>query len=194
VQPGQKVLIIGALGGVGTFAVQIVKAFGGVVTSVCSAAKTEVVRSLGADRVIDCAAADFADGQHRYDVILDIGGNSSLARLRRALTPRGRLIIIGGETSGRVARHRPPAPGASGFPIVGQKLGTFIASENSADLTVLRDLIESGKITRSTRPTRSPRHRKLSGMSGKVVRGARSLSPSEGWSARSGCTPTPTMR
>lgn len=93
VQPGQEVLIIGGSGGVDTLAVQIVKAFGGEVTGVCSAAKTEMVRSLGADGVIDDAAADFADGQHRYDVILDIGGNSSLARLRRGLTPRGRLVI-----------------------------------------------------------------------------------------------------
>ena len=148
VQAGQKVLIIGASGGVGTFAVQIAKAFGAEVTAVCSTAKTDLVRSIGADHVIDYTREDFADGQHRYDAILDIGGNSGLSHLRRALTPRGRLVIVGGEASGRWL-------GGTGrqlralllSPLVSQKLGTFIASENSADLTVLRDLIESGKIT-----------------------------------------------
>ena len=98
---GQKVLIIGASGGVGTFAVQIAKAFGAEVTGVCSTAKTELVRELGADHVVDYTRDDFADGEHRYDVILDIGGNSRLSHLRRALTPRGRLVIVGGETDGR---------------------------------------------------------------------------------------------
>ena len=148
VQAGQKVLIIGASGGVGTFAVQIAKAFGAEVTAVCSTAKTDLVRSIGADHVIDYTREDFADGQHRYDAILDIGGNSGLSHLRRALTPRGRLVIVGGEANGRWL-------GGTGrqlralllSPLVSQKLGTFIASENSADLTVLRDLIESGKIT-----------------------------------------------
>ena len=101
VQPGQKVLIIGASGGVGTFAVQIAKAFGAEVTGVCSTAKTDLVRAIGADHVIDYTREDFADGQHRYDVILDIGGGSGLSHLRRALTPRGRLVLVGGETGGR---------------------------------------------------------------------------------------------
>ena len=101
VQPGQKVLIIGASGGVGTFAVQIAKAFGAEVTGVCSTAKTDLVRSIGADHVIDYTREDFADGQHRYDVILDIGGGSGLSHLRRALTARGRLVLVGGETGGR---------------------------------------------------------------------------------------------
>ena len=101
VQPGQKVLIIGASGGVGTFAVQIAKAFGAEVTGVCSTAKTDLVRAIGADHVIDYTREDFADGQHRYDVILDIGGGSGLSHLRRALTPRGRLVLVGGESGGR---------------------------------------------------------------------------------------------
>src|SRR5918911_692176 len=101
VQPGQEVLIIGASGGVGTYAVQIAKAFGANVTGVCSTTKVEMVLSIGANRVIDYRREDFAEGQQRYDVILDIGGNSSLARLRRALAQQGTLVIIGGEGSGR---------------------------------------------------------------------------------------------
>jgi NADPH:quinone reductase-like Zn-dependent oxidoreductase len=148
VQPGQKVLIIGASGGVGTFAVQIAKSFGAEVTGVCSTAKTDLVRSIGADHVIDYSSADFADGGHRYDVILDTGGNRPLAHLRRALTSRGRLVIVGGETSGRWLGGTDRQIRALLLsPLVSQKLGTFIASENSADLTILRDLIESGKIT-----------------------------------------------
>jgi hypothetical protein len=101
VQPGQQVLIIGASGGVGTFAVQIAKAYRADVTGVASTAKTDLVRSLGADHVIDYTREDFADGQHRYDVILDIGGCNKLAHLRRALTPAGRLVLVGGEDGGR---------------------------------------------------------------------------------------------
>src|SRR5215218_9385864 len=97
VRQGQEVLIIGASGGVGTYAVQIAKAFGAHVTGVCSTKKVEMVRSIGADRVIDYTQEDFADGEQRYDVIVDTGGNSSLARLRRALASLGTLVIIGGE-------------------------------------------------------------------------------------------------
>ena len=99
--PDQKVLIVGASGGVGTYAVQVAKAFGAHVTGVCSTAKVDLVRSLGADHVIDYTREDFADGQQRYEVILDVGGNASLSRLRRALTPKGTLVIVGGETDGR---------------------------------------------------------------------------------------------
>jgi NADPH:quinone reductase-like Zn-dependent oxidoreductase len=147
VQPGQKVLIVGASGGVGTFAVQIAKAFGAEVTGVCSTAKMELVRATGADHVLDYTRDDFADGQHRYDAILDIGGNSRLSRLRRALTPGGRLVIVGGETDGRwLGGIDRQLRALLLSPLVSQKLGTFIASENSKDLTVLRDLIESGLI------------------------------------------------
>src|ERR1700733_16059464 len=101
IQPGQKVLITGASGGVGTFAVQLAKAFGAQVTGVCSTTKADLVRSIGADHVIDYTREDFADGKQRHDLILDIGGNPSLSRLRRALAPTGTLVIAGGETGGR---------------------------------------------------------------------------------------------
>src|SRR4051794_14236515 len=104
VQTGQQVLITGASGGVGTFAVQIAKAFGAEVTGVCSTAKLDAVRALGADHLVDYTTDDFTAGERRYDEILDIGGNRRLSDLRRALTRRGRLVIVGGETDGRWLR------------------------------------------------------------------------------------------
>ncbi len=101
VQPGQRVLVIGASGGVGTFAVQIATAFGAQVSGVCSTAKMDLVRSLGAEHVIDYTRADITDGPPDYDVILDIAGNRPLSHLRRALTSRGTLVIVGGEGGGR---------------------------------------------------------------------------------------------
>ncbi len=97
IQAGQRVLIIGASGGVGTYAVQLAKACAAEVTGVCSTAKADLVRSIGADHVIDYTREDVADGRQHYDLILDIGGNSRLSRLRRALTPKGTLVIAGGE-------------------------------------------------------------------------------------------------
>jgi NADPH:quinone reductase-like Zn-dependent oxidoreductase len=147
VRAGEKVLVIGASGGVGSFAVQIAKAFGAEVTGVCSTAKVDMVRALGADSVVDHTREDFADGGPRYDVILDIGGNARLSRLRRALTPRGRLIIVGGETDGRLLGGSSRQIRAQLLsPFIRQKLGTFVASENAADLGALRDLIEAGKV------------------------------------------------
>ena len=141
-------LIIGASGGIGTFAVQIAKAFGAEVTGVCSTAKADLVRTIGADHVIDYTREDAADGQHRYDVSLDIGGNRRLSHLRRALTPRGRLLIVGGETCGRCLDGTDRVLGAYLLSsLVRQKLGGFITSEKSEDLRFLRDLIESPKIT-----------------------------------------------
>jgi NADPH:quinone reductase-like Zn-dependent oxidoreductase len=148
VGPGQKVLVIGASGGVGTFAVQLAKAFGAQVTGVCSTTKVDLVRSLGADHVIDYSRDDFGDGQQHYDVILDIGGNASLSRLRHALTPKGTLVIVGGETDGRWLGgydRMLRAPLLS--PFVGQKLGALASSENHEDLIVLKELIEAGKVT-----------------------------------------------
>jgi NADPH:quinone reductase-like Zn-dependent oxidoreductase len=148
VLPGQEVLIIGASGGVGTYAVQIAKAFGALVTGVCSTKKVEMVRSIGADHVIDYTREDFAEGGTRYDLILDIGGNSSLARLRSALASRGTLVITGGEGGGRWLGGTDRQVRAMLLsPFVGQKLGTFVNKENHEDLLVLKDLIESGKIT-----------------------------------------------
>jgi NADPH:quinone reductase-like Zn-dependent oxidoreductase len=148
VRAGQNVLVVGASGGVGTFAVQIAKAFGGEVTGVCSTSKADLVRALGADHVIDYTRDDFADGEHRYDVILDIGGNRRLSDLRRALTPRGRLVIVGGETDGRwLGGSDRQVRALLLSPFVSQKLGTFVSSENAEDLLVLRELIEAGKLT-----------------------------------------------
>jgi NADPH:quinone reductase-like Zn-dependent oxidoreductase len=147
VQAGQQVLVIGASGGVGTFAVQIAKAYGGEVTGVASTAKLELVRTIGADHVIDYNSQDFADGERRYDVIIDVGGNSRLSRLRRALTPKGTLVIAGGETDGRWlggADRQVRAKVLSLF--VSHKLGTFVSKETAEDLMVLRQLIEAGDV------------------------------------------------
>ena len=147
VESGQKVLIIGASGGVGTYAVQLAKAFGAEVTGVCSTTKVDVVRSIGADHVIDYMHEDFADAEQRYDVILDIGGNSTLSHLRRALTPKGTLVIAGGETSGRwLGGSDRQIRALLLSPFVGQKLGTFVSRENHEDMIVLKELIESGKV------------------------------------------------
>ena len=100
VKQGDKVLVIGASGGVGSNAVQLARAFGAEVTGVCSTAKLDLVRSLGADHVIDYTTEDFADGAHRYDLILDIAGNPAPSRLRRALTPAGTAVLVGGEEGG----------------------------------------------------------------------------------------------
>ena len=148
VRPGQRVLVIGAGGGVGTFAVQLAKAFGAEVAGVCSTTKTELVRSIGADRVIDYTREDFADGRNRYDVILDIAGNRSLSHLRRALAPEGRLVIVGGEGGGKwfggIDRQL-RAEVVSLF--VRQKLGTLIATARKEDLEELRGLVEAGRVT-----------------------------------------------
>ena len=147
VRPGQGVLVVGASGGVGTYAVQIAKALGAQVTGVCSTTKVEMVRSIGADHVIDYTREDFTEGDQRYDLILDIGGNSSLARLRRALVPRGTLVITGGEGGGRWLGGTDRQIRALMLsPFVGQKLGTFISKENHEDMNVLKELIESGKV------------------------------------------------
>ncbi len=148
VRQGQEVLIIGASGGVGTYAVQIAKAFGANVTGVCSTTKVEMVLSIGADHVIDYRREDFSEGDQRYDLILDIGGNSTLSRLRRALASRGSLVIVGGEGGGTWLGGTDRQLRAMMLsPFVGQKLDTFVNKENHEDLIVLKELIESGKLT-----------------------------------------------
>ncbi|MBT2470689.1 NAD(P)-dependent alcohol dehydrogenase [Streptomyces sp. ISL-66] len=154
VRPGQRVLVIGAAGGVGTFAVQLAKAYGAHVTGVCSTTKTELVRSLGADEVIDYTREEFADGVRRYDLILDTAGNRTLAHLRRALTPRGTLVIVGGEGGGnwlggidRVLRA------ALLNPFVRHGLKGIFASERQADLEVLKRFVEDGSLAPAIQST-----------------------------------------
>ena len=146
VAAGRRVLIIGASGGVGTFAVQIAKADGAEVTGICSTAKAEFVRSMGADHVIDYTREDFADGRNRYDVILDIAGNRPLSQLRRALTRRGTLVIVGAEDAGNWLGIRRQLRAAALSPFVRQDLGFFISKERSQDLEELRKLLETGAI------------------------------------------------
>jgi NADPH:quinone reductase-like Zn-dependent oxidoreductase len=146
VKAGQHVLIIGAGGGVGTFSVQIAKADAAEVTGVCGTAKTELVRSIGADHVIDYSKEDFADGRSRYDVILDTAGNRPLSQLRRALAPRGTLVIVGGEDAGNWLGIRRQLRAAALSPFVRQKLGFFIAKQRSHDLEELRKLLEAAAV------------------------------------------------
>ncbi len=148
VRPGQKVLVIGAAGGVGTFAVQLAKAFGAEVTGVCSTTKTDLVRSIGADDVIDYTRNDFADRGRHYDLILDTAGLRSLSHLRRALTPQGTLVIIGGEGGGRWLGGVDRVLRALMLsPFVSQKLRGLFSTQRKEDLQFLRELIEAGKIT-----------------------------------------------
>jgi NADPH:quinone reductase-like Zn-dependent oxidoreductase len=148
VKAGQHVLVIGAAGGVGTFAVQLAKAFGAEVTGVCSTTKTDLVRSIGADHVIDYTREDFAKGPQRYDLILDIAGNRSLSRLRPVLAPKGTLIIVGGDSGGKwtggIGRS---LRAALLSPFVGHRLRGFISKETGADLEVLTEHIEAGELT-----------------------------------------------
>ena len=146
VQPGQSVLIVGASGAVGSMAVQLAKAFGAQVTGVCSTANVDMVRALGADHVVDYTRDDFAEGAP-YDLILDTGGNNPLGRLRRALTPKGTLVIVGGEGGGRWTGMGRQVRALALSPFVSQKLRTFVAKPNTPDLLVLNEHIESEKVT-----------------------------------------------
>ena len=149
VRPGQSVLVIGAGGGVGTFTVQIAKAMGALVTGVASTSKLDLVRSIGADEVIDYTREDFTDGSRTWDVIVDTAGRRPLRGLRRALTPKGRLVVVGGDGGG---------PWTGGFfrgmlggPIesifIGQTLGGLTAKTTKEDLLALSELIEAGSVT-----------------------------------------------
>ncbi len=146
IQPGQKVLVIGASGGVGSYAVQLAKVFGAEVTGVCRTAKTELVRAIGADHVIDYTQADYADGRVRYDLIFDIAGTTKLSRLRRVLAPRGTLVIAGGE-GGKWTGVGRQLRALALSPLVRQRLTMFISRPRPADLDTLRQLGESGQVT-----------------------------------------------
>jgi NADPH:quinone reductase-like Zn-dependent oxidoreductase len=148
IQAGQRVLVIGAAGGVGSFAVQLAKAFGAHVTGVGSTSQLDLIRSLGADEVVDYTRDDVTDGSRHWDLILDTAGHRSLSQLRRALTARGTLVIVGSEVRGRwmggfdrnlraVALSR----------LVGQRLRMLSSTPRQDDLQTLRELIEAGKVT-----------------------------------------------
>jgi NADPH:quinone reductase-like Zn-dependent oxidoreductase len=148
VKAGQQVLVLGAAGAVGWFAVQLAKAFGAQVTGVASTSQLELVGSVGADEVIDYTRTDVTDGSRQWEVIIDTGGRRSLARLRRALTPTGTLVIVGGEGGGRWMGgflRNLRAPVVSRF--VGQRLRMLVSKENQQDLQVLAELLEAGKLT-----------------------------------------------
>ncbi|HEV7167734.1 MAG TPA: NAD(P)-dependent alcohol dehydrogenase [Micrococcaceae bacterium] len=145
---GEKVLIIGASGGVGSYAVQLAKGFGAEVTAVCSTGKLDLVRSLGADHAIDYTATDFAEGPQRFDLILDIAGNPSLSRLRRALTAHGTAVIVGGEgTSNWSTGINRQLRALVLSPFVRQRLTMLMAKQRASDLEVLAGLIEAGTLT-----------------------------------------------
>jgi NADPH:quinone reductase-like Zn-dependent oxidoreductase len=147
-QPEQKVLIIGAAGGVGTYAVQLAKAFGAVVTGVCSTSKAELVRAIGADEVIDYTREDFTGGTRRFDLILDTAGRRPLSQVRQALTPQGTLVIVGGEGGDRWLggfQRQIFAPLRSRF--TEQNVVGLISTERQQDLLTLKDLIEESKLT-----------------------------------------------
>jgi NADPH:quinone reductase-like Zn-dependent oxidoreductase len=145
-EAGQRVLIVGASGGVGTFAVQIARALGAEVTGVCSTAKLDLVRSLGAGHVIDYAKEDFANAPQRYDLILDIGGDSPLSRLRRALTPRGTLVLLGGEGGDQWTGMGRQLRALVLSPFVRHRLTFKMPNENHVDIERLALLVEAGEL------------------------------------------------
>jgi NADPH:quinone reductase-like Zn-dependent oxidoreductase len=150
IQPGQKVLINGASGGVGTFAVQIAKSFGAEVTGVCSTRNVDMVRSLGADHVIDYTKEDFTKGGPRYDLILDNVGNQPLSGFKRALKPKGICVLVGGGGPNDgywVGPMTRPLKAALLSPFVSQKFLFFLAEIRKEDLTILSDLMQAGKVT-----------------------------------------------
>lgn len=148
VRPGQGVLVIGAGGGVGTFAVQLAKVFGAEVTGVCGTSKADLVRSIGADHVVDYTREDFADGGRRYDLIIDTAGNRSVSHLRRALTPRGTFVIVGGEGGGRwlAGMDRGLRTVLLG-PFTRQNLRIIFAFPKQENLQTLAELAGDGKIS-----------------------------------------------
>ena len=148
VRPGQKVLINGASGGVGTFAVQIAKSLGAEVTGVCSTRNVQMVQSIGADHVIDYSREDFTKGTQRYDLIVDAVGSHSLGEYRRVLTPKGTLVIVGTLSDGRwVGPMYEPLKATVVSPFVSQQLSMMMAQLAPSDLAVIADLMQAGKVT-----------------------------------------------
>jgi len=147
VSPGQTVLVTGASGGVGSYAVQLAANLGAEVTGVCSSAKIDHVTALGAHHVLDYTRDDWADGTRRYDLILDVAGNPSVRRLRRALTPRGTVVFVGGEGSGAITGMSRQLRGAVLSPFLNQRLVLLMSRERGADYERLAQLIEAGQLT-----------------------------------------------
>ena len=148
VREGQSVLVLGASGGVGSYVVQLAKGFGAEVTGVASTAKLDLVRSLGADHVVDYTREDFASGEHRYDLVIDLAGNPTLSRLRRALTSRGTAVIAGGEEGGSFSGGMNRQFRALALsPFVGQRLTMCVSKERGSDIERLAELVASGAVT-----------------------------------------------
>ncbi|MGA7204761.1 MAG: NAD(P)-dependent alcohol dehydrogenase [Specibacter sp.] len=147
VQAGQKVLVTGASGGVGSYAVQVAKAFGAEVAGTCSTSKVELVRSLGADHVVDYSREDFADGGRQYDLILDFAGNPSLSRLRRALTATGTAVVGGGEHGGNVTGMGRQLRALLLSPFISQRLTMLVSKQRAGDLEDIAGLIAAGTVT-----------------------------------------------
>ena len=147
VQTGQSVLVTGASGGVGSYAVQLAVGLGAEVTGVCSGAKVGHVAALGAHHVLDYGRDDWADGTRQYDLILDIAGNPAVSRLRRALRPRGTVVFVGGESSGALTGMGRQLGGALLSPMLEQRLVVLLARERAADYERLSQLVEAGLVT-----------------------------------------------
>jgi len=146
VQQGQRILINGASGGVGTYAVQIAKSFGANVTAVCSTRNVEMVRSIGADQVIDYTTEDFAQAEQRYDVMLDLIGNRSLLTCRRVLAPRGTYVIVGARDLGRWLGLNRQIKALLLSPFVRQRTRVFVVKRTREDLGFLKELVEAGSV------------------------------------------------